>query len=165
MLDAVIAVTGYARTYAIQLFNQAEEPKPRMQRPHHPHYGPEVKQALILAWTAANQICTKRLIPFLPTLVEALERHGHLHLTQEYREQLLAMSAATAERILHSQGKLRGRGLSTTRAGTLLKNHIPIRTFQDWDETQPGFLEADLVAHWRGRCSMSRVSKVCTSLA
>ena len=147
MLDAVVAVTGYARTYAIQLFNQAEEPKPRIQRPHHSHYGPEVKQALILAWTAANQICPKRLIPFLPTLVEALERHGHLHLTQEYREQLLAMSAATAERILHSQRKLRRRGLSTTRAGTLLKNHIPIRTFRDWNETQPGFLEADLVAH------------------
>ena len=71
MLDAVVAVTGYARTYAIQLFNQAEGPKPRMQRPRFPHYGPEVQRALILAWTAANQICTKRLIPFLPTLVEA----------------------------------------------------------------------------------------------
>jgi hypothetical protein len=37
--------------------------------------------------------------------------------------------------------------MSTTRAGTLLKHQIPIRTFQDWNETQPGFLEADLVAH------------------
>jgi hypothetical protein len=71
MLDAVVAVTAYARTYAIQLFNQAMEPKPRMQRPRLPHSGPEVKQALILAWTAANHICAKRLIPFLPTLVEA----------------------------------------------------------------------------------------------
>jgi hypothetical protein len=71
MLDAVVAVTGYARTYAIQLFNQLEEPKPRIRRPRLPHYGPEVKQALILAWTAANQICPKRLTPFLPTLVEA----------------------------------------------------------------------------------------------
>jgi hypothetical protein len=71
MLDAVVAVTGYARKYAIQLFNQAEKPKPRMERPRHPHSGPEVKQALILAWTAANQICPKRLIPFLPPFVEA----------------------------------------------------------------------------------------------
>jgi hypothetical protein len=57
------------------------------------------------------------------------------------------MSAATADRLLSSQRKLGQRGISTTRAGTLLKQQIPIRTFQDWNETQPGFLEADLVAH------------------
>ena len=71
ILDAVVAVTGYARTYAIQLFHQAVEQKLRMQRPRRSHYGPEVQRALILAWTAANQICPKRLVPFLPTLVEA----------------------------------------------------------------------------------------------
>ncbi|HEY6405848.1 MAG TPA: hypothetical protein VIY29_00115 [Ktedonobacteraceae bacterium] len=57
------------------------------------------------------------------------------------------MSAATADRLLRSQRKRGQRGLSTTRAGTLLKQQIPIRTFQKWEETRPGFLEADLVAH------------------
>jgi hypothetical protein len=57
------------------------------------------------------------------------------------------MSAATAERVLRSQRTRHPRSLSTTRAGTLLKSHIPIRTFQEWHETQPGFLEGDLVAH------------------
>jgi len=57
------------------------------------------------------------------------------------------MSAATADRLLRSQRTLALRGLSTTRAGTLLKQQIPIRTFEEWKETQPGFLEADLVAH------------------
>src|SRR5438034_10900984 len=57
------------------------------------------------------------------------------------------MSAATADRLLRSQRTLALRGLSTTRAGTLLKQQIPIRTFQEWKETQPGFLEADFVAH------------------
>jgi hypothetical protein len=71
MLDAIVAVTGYTRKYAIQLFNLVMESKPRMQRQRLPHYGPEVQRARILAWTAANQICAKRLIPFLPTLVEA----------------------------------------------------------------------------------------------
>ena len=102
---------------------------------------------LFLVWHAANRICAKRLIPFLPTLVEALERHEHLHLTEECRSQLLSMSAATADRLLRSQRKLGQRGLSTTRAGTLLKQQIPIRTFEEWKETRPGFLEADLVAH------------------
>src|SRR5258708_36369757 len=57
------------------------------------------------------------------------------------------MSAATADRLLRSQRKGGQRGISTTRAGTLLKQQIPIRTFQEWNETRPGFLEADLVAH------------------
>jgi Integrase core domain len=57
------------------------------------------------------------------------------------------MSAATADRLLFSQRKLGQRGLSTTRAGPLLKQQIPLRTFEEWHETQPGFLEADLVAH------------------
>ncbi|HEX6551149.1 MAG TPA: transposase family protein [Ktedonobacteraceae bacterium] len=108
---------------------------------------PEVQHALFLVWHAANRICAKRLIPFLPTLVEALERHEYLHLTGECRSQLLSMSAATADRLLRSQRKGGQRGISTTRAGTLLKQQIPVRTFEEWKETRPGFLEADLVAH------------------
>ncbi len=104
-------------------------------------------QTFNMVWNAANRICAKRLIPFLPPLLEALERHEHLHLTEDCRSQLLSMSAATADRLLRSQRRVGQRGLSTTRAGTLLKQQIPIRTFQEWKETQPGFLEADLVAH------------------
>ena len=104
---------------------------------------PDVQHALFLAWRAANRICAKRLIPFLPTLIEALERHEHLHISEECRNQLLSMSAATADRLLRSQGTSGQRGLSTTRAGTLLKQQIPIRTFEEWKETQPGFLEAE----------------------
>jgi hypothetical protein len=57
------------------------------------------------------------------------------------------MSPATADRLLRPYRKQGPRGISTTRSGTLLKKQIPIRTFQDWNETKPGFLEADLVAH------------------
>ncbi len=147
LLDAFTATTGYNRKYAMWLLNHAKagQPTPQGPRPH--HYGPDVQHALFLAWNAANRLCAKRLIPFLPTLIEALERHEHLHLTEECRGQLLAMSAATADRLLSSQRKRGQRGLSTTRAGTLLKQQIPIRTFQEWNETRPGFLEADLVAH------------------
>jgi hypothetical protein len=80
-------------------------------------------------------------------LIDALERHEHLHISEECRRQLLSMSAATADCLLSSQRKLGQRGLSATRAGTLLKQQIPIRTFQEWNETRPGFLEVDLVAH------------------
>ncbi len=138
LLDTFVAITGYARKYAIHLLNHPGDAQLRSQQTRLPHYGPEVQQALLLAWKAANQICAKRLIPFLPTLVEALERHGHLRLSEECRNQLLSVSATTADRLLRASRQQHPHGVSTTRAGTLLKNQIPIRTFQDWNETQPG---------------------------
>ena len=42
--------------------------------------------------------------------------------------------------------KTKKRGRATTKPGTLLRKHIPIKTNQ-WDESRPGFLEADTVAH------------------
>ncbi len=139
--------TGYHRRYGMWLLNHAEDVLHAPAYTRASHYGPEVRHALFLVWHAANRICAKRLIPYLPTLVEALERHEHLHLTEECRSQLLTMSAATADRLLHAQRACSLRGISTTKAGPLLKQHIPIRTYHQWNETQPGFLEADLVAH------------------
>src|SRR5258708_14081483 len=147
ILDEFVAATGYARKYAIRLLNPPAEQKRIITRARPAHYGPEVQNALHLAWTAANHICAKRLMPFLPTLVESLERHGHLSLNEECRSQLLSMSRATADRLLKPYRKQERQGISTTRAGTLLKKQIPIRTFQDWNEAKPGFMEADLVAH------------------
>src|SRR6266700_5358875 len=147
ILDEFVAATGYARKYAIRLLNHTADQKLTITRPRPPHYGLEVQQALHLAWTAANHICAKRLIPFLPTLVDSLERHGHLQTSEECRTQLLSMSPATADRILQPYRKQERHGISTTRSGTLLKKQIPIRTFNDWKESAPGFMEADLVAH------------------
>ena len=141
LLDAFTAATGYHRKYAMGLLNHAKVEQSTPQRPRPRHYGPEVQHALFLVWHAANRICAKRLIPFLPTLVEALERHEHLHLTEECRRQLLSMSTTTADRLLRSQRKRGQRGLSTTRAGTLLKQQIPVRTFEVWG--RPG------LAFWR----------------
>ena len=143
LLDTVVARTGYARKYAIRLLNQDSEGQHTIQRRRLPRYGSEVQQALVKAWKASKYICAKRLVPFLPTMVAALERHGHLHLAEESRSQLLTMSISTAERMLRTQHKPVPRGLCMTRAGSLLKHQIPIRTFQGWDEARPGFVEAE----------------------
>jgi hypothetical protein len=149
ILDEFVAATGYARKYAIQLLAQPPLPVPAaIRRPRAPRYGSAVQAALETAWAAANCVGTKRLIPFLPKLVPALERHGHLTLTDEIRRQLLTLSPATADRLLHrARANRQPHGISTTKAGTVLKRQIPVRTFADWDEAAPGFFEADLVAH------------------
>jgi hypothetical protein len=149
ILDEFVAATGYARKYAIRLLGQPNIPPPApITRPRAPTYGPEVVAALAVAWAAANYVCAKRFVPFLPELVASLERHGHLTLSPQVRTQLLTLSPATADRLLRPLREgIRPRGLGTTKAGTLLKHKVPIRTFAEWDEIRPGFLEADAVAH------------------
>jgi hypothetical protein len=120
-------------------------------RPRAPQYGVEVRDALQLAWLAANRVCAKRLVPFLPDLVASLERHGHLVLSDALRAQVLSISPATVDRLLRHPDH--SRGLSTTKAGSLLKHQVPVRTFAEWDDVRPGFMEADLVAHCGGNAS------------
>ena len=147
LLDSFVEWTGYSRKYAIELLNHEEHVQETIQRRRLPQYRPAVQQALVLAWKATHYVCAKRLLPSLPTLLMLLEQHGHLQLTEEERRQLLAMSVSTAERFLRTQHKPRLHGLSTTTPGPWCKDQIPVRTFCEWEEDRPGFVEMDLVAH------------------
>ena len=66
--------------YAIRVLLGPIRPPEPIRRPRAAHYGVDVRQALTTAWTAANGICGKRLVLFLPELVSTLDRHGHLSL-------------------------------------------------------------------------------------
>jgi len=148
MLDEFCAATRYNRKYAIQLLRHGP-PRSKKSKPgRRPRYGRDVIAALAEVWQASGHICGKRLHPFLPELVEALERHGELRLAPEVKNKLLQMCRATIDRRLQrARSTLPLRGRTTTRPGSLLKSAIPIRTFADWDDARPGFLEIDLVAH------------------
>jgi hypothetical protein len=88
------------------------------------------------------------LVPVLAEYVEALERHGELRLDRETRRALLTISPATVDRLLaRARAHARPHGLTTTKPGALLKHAIPVRTFAQWDDARPGFMEVDLVAH------------------
>ena len=147
VLNDFVRLTGYHRSYAIWLLNHADEGQQALVHPPRRVYEADVEEALVLIWTKTNRLCAKRLIPSLSMFLDSLERHDQLHLTPECRSRLLSMSVATADRLLRPHRQQELRGLCTTRAGTLLKSTIPIRTFEQWDEQVPGFVEADLVAH------------------
>jgi hypothetical protein len=119
LLNTVVVRTGYARKYAIRLLNEVPEGPHAIKRHRSPRYGSEVQQALVAVWKGTRYICAKRLVPFLPTFVAALERHGHLHLTEESRSQLLAMSIPTAERMLRRQRKPAPHGIVTAPTTSL----------------------------------------------
>jgi len=106
-------------------------------------------------------ICGKRLAPYLPEIISVLERCGELEISEEVRQKLLEISPATVKR------QYRLRAQSHTKPGTLLKHQIPIRTYSEWDEQQPGFVEVDLVSHEGGNArgdfiQTLDVTDVCT---
>ncbi len=149
ILDEFVAATGYHRKYAISILKQDAHKQPSASVRHRARtYTAEVKDALVAVWRASNQLCSKRLVPFLPELVPALERHGHLSVSDQTRTTLLGISPATTDRLLGEFRRPgRRRRYGGTRPGSLLKHQIPVRTFADWDDLAPGFVEADLVAH------------------
>lgn len=101
ILDEFVAATGYARKYAILLLTRPPLPVPtQIRRPRAPHYEPAVQAALEIAWAATYSIDTRRLLPFLPKCVLVLKCHGQRARTDAVPEQLLAISPATADRLL-----------------------------------------------------------------
>lgn len=148
ILNEFVATTRMHRKSVIRLLNGKHRSTGKEKRGRPRLYGHEAMGALRLAWEASDCLCSKRLQPFLPELVSILKRCSELMVTEEVEAQLCRMSPSTIDRVLRRwRGSIKRRGLSTTRPGTLLKDSIPIRTFSDWNENRPGFLEADLVAH------------------
>ena len=84
----------------------------------------------------------------IPVLLPALERHGQLAPDEELRAKLLVVSPATIDRLLSeiriaaAQGRRRRAGFSSA-----VRRSVPVRTFADWGDPPPGFLEVDFVAH------------------
>jgi hypothetical protein len=90
----------------------------------------------------------KRLAPMLGELVMVLRHFGELVIDDATAALLVSMSAATIDRRLAGErAKHRLKGRTTTKPGSLLKSQIPVRTWADWDDARPGFVEIDLVSH------------------
>ncbi len=147
ILDTVTETTGYSRKHAMALLNHPTPPAKPTRRTKPSRYV-RIYQTLKYVWAVSNFVCGKRLKPFLPEMVKSLKYHKEIRLSKEDEALLLTASAATIDRLLAPARKEFGlKGRSTTKPGTLLKHQIPIRTFADWDDNRPGFLEVDLVAH------------------
>jgi len=141
---------GYNRKYAICLLNQKEKKKITVKkRPgRKPNYNnPVIIHFLKVMLKSTNRICSKRLKEIIPLWMPFYESSYCIKIPEPIRQKLLCISPASIDRLLKKERKKLGKlGLSTTKPGTLIKKHVPIKTNQ-WDETRPGFLEADTVAH------------------
>jgi hypothetical protein len=148
ILDELCKVTGWHRKHAVRALADRPAAGPDAQRRRPSTYGAVVKDALTALWEASDRICGKRLKVMIPTLLPALVRHGRLKLGAADRVLVLAISAATIDRLL-ADTKIAAAGGKRRRGGfySAIRREVPIRTFNDWHDPPPGFCEIDMVAH------------------
>ncbi|URA10268.1 integrase catalytic domain-containing protein [Thermospira aquatica] len=166
ILDYFVRITGLKnRNYAARLLRQhgkniyvgkknylkADIAKKGKRPGRKKKFGEEELKLLKKVWEIENYMCGKRLKPILNEVLDNLLANGHLQGFQQAIENLRHISASSIDRLLkHERKKLEIKGRKGTKPGTLLKQQIAIRTWAEWDENCPGFMEIDLVAHEGG---------------
>ena len=166
IIDEFCNVCGYNRKYAIRLLNHKSTPKSdwekRKRGPKKRYDHPDIIKILTRIWSVTNLPCSKRLKVIIPLWLP----YYPYHITEKVKEALLSISPATIDRLLSKhRSRYYKRGLATTKPGSILKKHIPIKTKQ-WDESRPGFIEADTVAHCGTSVSGSFVYTInCVDIA
>lgn len=170
ILDELCALTGWHRDHARKALRTALEPKPvaRKRKSRPPVSGPEVIEALTFCWAVLGGPAGKRMAPFLSEIVARLRACGELDIDDATAAKLSSMSAATIDRRLAGERKkLQVKGRSGTKPGSMLKAQVPVRTWAEWDEDTPGFVEIDLVSHEGGNprgefCQTLTVTDIAT---
>jgi len=141
--------TNYHRKHVLRLLNTHKRfTKPKLKKRGKPsRYKKEsVITPLKKIWLAADLPCSKLLKAVIPLWLPYYAKEYEV-LPLYVVTALLKISPASIDRVLKPiRINYKGRGRSTTKPGTLLRKQIPIKTNQ-WDESKPGFLEADTVAH------------------
>lgn len=160
LLDEFVATIGYNRCYARRILRQGHKRRyewnhssPASKKPpgRKRKYTAEIFDALKKIWAILNFPCGKRLTAIMQEIITVLETWEEIRLTEEAKALLCSISASTVDRTLKAERKrLQIKGRSGTKPGSLLKHKIPIRTFADWDDAKPGFLQIDLVGHEGG---------------
>jgi hypothetical protein len=153
ILDELCATTGWHRNHARKALAAAL--KPKVVRPARkartPKYDANTVAALRFCWAVLGAPTGKRLAPVMGELVPILRRFGELEISDDTERALIAMSAATMDRRLAAdRARMALKGRSHTKPGSLLKGQIAIRTWAQWDDAVPGFVEIDLVGHEGG---------------
>jgi hypothetical protein len=158
ILTEFTEISGYHRKHAERLLRRTHVADRARPRPARRVYDAAVREALVVLWEAADRICGKRLKPLIPLLIPAMERHGHLALDETVRGLLHQISAASIDRVLAPMRAANSGGRRRRNAHcSAVRRSVPVRTFADWNDPVPGYMEADLVAHGGASASGSFV--------
>jgi hypothetical protein len=145
ILDEFCATWGYNRKYAIVLLH-GKQARRGGRRGRPAQYSHKEHTVLERIWLIATRPCSRRLKAMLSTWLPFYEQQ-HGRLDPATRRNLLRISKNSIDRLLRPTRQRYGtHGRSGTRPGTQLLHQIPIKT-SHWDIAEPGFMQADTVAH------------------
>ena len=151
ILDEFVRTTDYGRKYATALLNGKRNLVQHViRRPRSTQYDLGLIHPLLILVDLFDGICSKRLRAAMDVELPKLYESGSLQIGQQSYEKLMQISPATIDRLLVGRCPEIRKSRGFTRPGTLLKHQIPVRTWADWTEDQPGFCELDLVDHSGG---------------
>ena len=152
ILDEFAKTSGYHRKHAIALLRgKRVHRQGPIQRPRAKVYTEEDARALFKLLELFDGISSKRLRVAMNNTLAALRRQGHLPVSAACYRRLQAISPSTIDRLRARRRVPGSKRKGLTKPGTLLKHQIPIRTFAEWDDAVPGFIEMDLVDHSGGQ--------------
>lgn len=147
ILNEFCTVCGFNRKYAIRLIRKKDTVLLRKKGRHKKYNSLALLVFLKDLWVMTNLACSKRLKAAIALWLPYYHTDSGNNLSDEDKKLLLEISPRTIDRLLHRlKSKYKKLGLSTTKPGSLLKKQVPIKLNQ-WDESRPGFIEADTVAH------------------
>jgi hypothetical protein len=155
MLDDICSSTGISRDRAKHILTEhamternSIEKHQTERRGRKPKYDANTAKALEYIWALTDFVSGKRLAAAMGCMLDALIRFDEIDFGDDVIANLREISPASIDRLLKKEKrKMRFKGISTTKPGTLLKKDIPIRLGTQWDDAVPGFVEIDLVAH------------------
>ena len=171
ILDEFVAATEYNREYAAMLLREYGRERlqstgggksvrltttkaPRRAGGRPAVYGPPVHRAVEKLWVLFGHLCGKRLVVLIRDSLSAIGQHPELRISAATCTALSRISPATVDRILRRpRERLRLKGISHTKPTSALIASIPIRTFAEWTDVEPGHLQIDLVGHDGGNAS------------
>lgn len=159
-IRTLMLVGGYARKAAIRALNRplSSLPSPPPRRNRHSKYE-RVMPEIRIIWKASNFLCGVRLKAAIPLFLEHMVQSGELNPDAQTRHLLLSVSDATLDRLLAAdRSRLLYHGRCTTRPGSLLLPHIPVKTFTEWSDAVPGSIAVDWVAFCGGDDSGEYIS-------
>jgi len=149
LITELCITCNWHRKHAIRTLNNYKrftKPKSKPRGKPSKYNKPEIIKILKRIWLAAYMPCSKNFKALIPLWIPSYQLE-YTAIPDEIIKLLYEISPASIDRILKPvRVKYTGKGKSTTKPGTLIRNQIPIKTNQ-WDESKPGFIEADTVAH------------------
>jgi hypothetical protein len=162
ILDEYCSNTGQSRKYIIRKIQSRTDHRPRLRKKRQPTYDGEIVTAMAKVWEIFDYPCGQRLKPVLETEIDRLRELGEVKVSDEVANKLKEISPATIDRKLKKQREVlclkRARGVP--KPGSLLKTKIPIR-LTEWDTSEIGYVEMDLVIH----CGSSTLGEYVSTLS